>query len=366
MNWTCSEIESDVVSILEMKSLPLSVSYDDGKLKQFIKIRELCVQADKADILPNGGQLGWRRGTGGGGNGGHNHTNNHNHGGNRPQGLPNRWRGQGPMRPQPKPSGPPSERSNGSSSGGGSGGGRYMSKFQNSDSPLEDKILNQVILNKLNKFSSANYEEVKAFLQQIMDSDEKDFLRDFMLLVFKKAASEPTFCPLYARMIAELSVSYKSLVDELTNLYTKYLAIFEEVSEDQCKDYEQFVQRNREKIHRLGYSQFLAELTSRGVLTQTQIQQLFDTILQQIKSCSSEDTSKQQLVEEYSDCLLRMSKAFQGTKSASLLAIRSGLGANCDSCITDILANRTANYPGLSKKAQFTLMDCLDIFRNSK
>lgn len=353
MNWTCSEIESDVVSILEMKSLPLSVSYDDGKRKQFAKIRDLCVQADKADILPNGGQLGWRRGTGGGsGSGGHSHG-----GGNRPQGLPNRWRGQGPMRPQPKPTGAPTERPS---------GGRYTSKFQNSDSPLEDKILNQVILNKLNKFSSANYEEVKAFLQQIMDSDEKDFLRDFMLLVFKKAASEPTFCPLYARMIAELSVSYKSLVDELTNLYTKYLTIFEEVSEDQCKDYEQFVQRNREKIHRLGYSQFLAELTSRGVLTQGQIQQLFDTILQQIKSCSSEDTSKQHLVEEYSDCLLRMSKAFQGTKSSSLLAIRSGLAANCDSCITDILANRTVKYPGLSKKAQFTLMDCLDIFRNSK
>lgn len=357
MNWTCSEVESDVVSILEMKSLPMSVTYDETMRKQFSRIRDLCVQADKADILPNGGQLGWRRGP----PQAINHSAYNQHGGqghgSRPQGLPNRWRGQGPMRPQPKPAQPPSEKQN---------VGRYTSKFQSSDTPVEDKILNQVILNKLNKFSTANYEEVKAFLQQIMDSDEKDFLRDFMLLVFKKAASEPTFCPLYARMISELSESYTTLVDELTKLYTQYLTIFEEVSEDQCKDYEQFVQRNREKIHRLGYSQFLAELTSRGVLTQEQIQQLFDTIIQQIKNCSSEGTTKQQLVEEYSDCLVRMSKAFQGTKSASLLAIRSGLADKCDASIRDILANRSTKFPGLSKKAQFTLMDCLDIFRTSK
>ena len=89
--------------------------------------------------------------------------------------------------------------------------GRYVSKFKNTESTVEEKILNQVILNKLNKFSAANYDEIKIFLQQILDSDEKEFLQSFMLLVFKKAAAEPTFCGLYARMISELSVQYKTL-----------------------------------------------------------------------------------------------------------------------------------------------------------
>ena len=34
--------------------------------------------------------------------------------------------------------------------------GRYISKFKKQESPVEEKILNQVILNKLNKFSAAN------------------------------------------------------------------------------------------------------------------------------------------------------------------------------------------------------------------
>lgn len=377
-----SELEQEILAVLQLRDrIDGAPPLPEDMVNRIRVIRDACLAADKQDILPNGGVVGWRKGLnnqgnqyhkgggggyrsghGGGGHGGGGHGGGHGHGG----GGGHVWRGgngvatganSAPRGPRPQPTG---ERP----AMGGSP--RYVSKFQNNDTPVEDKILNQVILNKLNKFSASNYDEVKAFLQQILDSDEKEFLRDFMLLVFKKAAGEPTFCPLYARMISELSADYKSLLGELETLYTRYLTIFEEVTEGECKDYEHFVQRNREKLHRLGYSQFLAELTSRGVLTQSQIQQLFSTILQQIKSSSAEGTSKQQLVEEYSDCLMRMSKAFQGTKNAGLLEICRGLGEHCDPCITDILANRSSQYPGLSKKAQFTLMDCLDIFRAAK
>ena len=368
MSWDCSELQKNVMGILELRSQLVSCPVNESMRTQLTKIRELCKQADKQDILPNGGQLGWRRAAGpsqgrDGQGHGHGHGQGHGHGngngnGNRPTGLPNRWRGQTGLRSQQARS------STGSTEKPLQN--RYVSKFQNSESPVEDKILNQVILNKLNKFSVSNYDDVKAFLQQILDSDEKDFLRDFMLLVFKKAASEPTFCPLYARMISELSSSYGTLVDELKNLYDKYLTIFEEVTESECKDYEQFVQRNREKLHRLGYSQFLAELTSRGVLTQDQLQKLYDTVLQQIKKLSSQVEGKTQLVDEYADCLLRMSKAFQGTKNPELVKVRSGLGGLCDPLITEILSHKTTLYPGLSKKSCFTLMDCLDIFRSTK
>ena len=161
--------------------------------------------------------------------------------------------------------------------------------------------MNQVILNKLNKFSSANYDEIKSFLQQILDSDEREFLQSFMVLVFKKAASEPTYCSLYARMIGELSIEYKTLRNELETLYTSYLTIFEEVTEDETKDYESFIQRNREKFHRLGYSQFLAELTSLGVLEQEQLEKLYTTVLNQIRIHATIGEEKQQLIDEYID-----------------------------------------------------------------
>jgi hypothetical protein len=244
--------------------------------------------------------------------------------------------------------------------------GKYVSKFTNSEVAVEDKILNQVILNKLNKFSTANYNDVKEFLEQILNSDEKEFLHNFMLLVFKKASSEPTFCPLYARMIGELSVKHSSLIDELNDLHQKYMEIFEEVSEEQCSSYEQYVQRNREKIHRLGYSQFLGELASHGVLKLEQLNKLYIMILDQLKLHAVDGLEKQHLVEEYVDCLLRMTRAFQNTKTSELTTIRKELAVSCEPLLEDILTNRTSMYPGLTRKASFTIMDCLDIFRASK
>lgn len=241
---------------------------------------------------------------------------------------------------------------------------RYVSKFQNTENAgVDDKILHNVILSKLNKFSSANYNEVKGFLQQILDSDEKGFLKDFMLLVFKKAASETTFCPLYAKMLSELSSSYPVLLEEMTTLYDSYLSIFEEVTEEECKDYETFVKRNREKAYRLGYSQFLAELTTCGILDLTSLVRMYMKILGQIKVVSTKGTSHTQLVEEYVDCLLRMTRAFQKGLSEQLMSIRKGLLVETEPILTELLSQKSTTYPGISKKASFGLMDCMDILR---
>lgn len=241
---------------------------------------------------------------------------------------------------------------------------RYVSKFTNHSVPVEDTILNKVILNKLNKFSTANYEEVKSFLQQILDSDETEFLQEFMKLVFKKASTETTFCPLYARMIAELSSDYTTLQTELETLYTQYIAIFEEITEDACPDYETFLQRNREKTQRKGYSQFLAELTGRGVLKSKDLCRLYTSILTHIQTHAAHAEGKQQLIEEYVDCLLAMTKAL-APRSETLRTLRSDVGAICSPLMEDLLARRTTHFPGISSKARFACMDCLDILKST-
>ena len=326
-----TELEVNIQNLLSLRSKAVC-TFSDDYMNRIASVREKCLQAQRAD---GESTLQWRRG---------------GPSRERPQnnGLPSRWRGQGPKPVKPVNGGVHS---------------RYVSKFKNDDSPVEDKILNQVILNKLNKFSAANYDEIKSFLQQILDSDEKEFLQSFMILVFKKAATEPTYCALYARMISELSIQYSTLRNELISLYTTYLSIFEEVSETETKDYESFVQRNREKNHRLGYSQFLAELTTLGALEQEQLEKLYITILSQIRLYGVGE-SKQQVIDEYIDCLLRMTKAFQ-KKTPKLLEIRTGLAKICENHMTEFLANRSTMFPGITKKASFALMDCLDIFRGT-
>jgi hypothetical protein len=360
-----SSTEKDILELLELRQY-CTQSLSDEIVRRIRLIREKCQQSEKNETSESNGQFAWRRGGSSSGyNGGSSSANgatNKIHHKNTSYPISNQWRGQSVQQSIPIKS---TLQSRQGSSLSEKVPGRYVSKFTNSSSPVEDKILNQVILNKLNKFSQSNYNEVKEFLQQILDSNESNFLRDFMLLVFKKAASEPTFCPLYARMISELSVKYTSLLTELENLYLEYLTIFEEVNEDQCKDYEQFVQKNREKLHRLGYSQFLGELTSVGVLNQTQIIKLYTTLFEQIKTQASLGDTKQSLVEEYVDCLLRMSKAFQKGKTIKLINLRKEIGTLCEPIMEDILAKRDGKYPGLSKKASFGIMDCLDIFRGN-
>lgn len=329
-------IEERVFHMYNQREMARGLVSEDS-LRKINQVREKCQAAEKQEKDGSYG-IHWRRGPSGLSG----------------RGQPNRFRG------QPRPSGTtttPSERPERPHVA------RYVSQFQNTESGMEDKILNQVILNKLNKFSAANYEDIKSFLQQILDSNETEFLQNFMILVFKKAAAEEVFCPLYAKMLAELSVSYQTLCDELESIYTKYLTIFEEVSEEQCKDYEAFVQRNREKQHRLGYSQFLAELTRLGVLEAKQLEALYKTIMNQLAIHSKGGEVKQKLCDEYIECLLRMTKAFKSTHSPKVTQLRMNLRTICEDQMAQFYANRTSEYPGISKMASFALLDCLDIFR---
>jgi hypothetical protein len=242
---------------------------------------------------------------------------------------------------------------------GGGSHQRYVSRFKNSTSPVEERILNQVILNKLNKFSEVNYEEIKQFLKQILDSDDTVFLKEFMQLVFRKAASEPVFCPLYAQLICELSSQYKSLLREFDTLYGDYMVIFEEIDESKCPNYETFIKRNREKQYRLGYSQFLAELISKGVLQSDNLILLFSKILEEISNMSHDTNEKSSTVDEYIQCVLRMTKALKDTTMVQNI--------QCfEEPIEYLLQNQKTEFPGLSKKSVFGLMDCLDIIRNNK
>jgi hypothetical protein len=342
---TVQPIEVLVQELLELRQ-NCTQSLSDEIVRRIHSVRSLCKEAEAID---GNGQINWRKVS--------SNTNGY-HGSNNRQsfhpgsGSSARWRGSGQSSPN-------------SQSGSEKSVQKYVSKFKNSDTPVEDKILNQVILNKLNKFSNANYQEIKEFLEQILDSNEKDFLHDFMLLVFKKAASEPTFCPLYARMISELSAKYDFLFLELNDLYNKYINIFDAVVEENAQSYEQFVQRNREKIHRLGYSQFLGELTGHGVLNIEQIKELYMKILSQLKVCAKEGESKQHHVEEYVDCLCRMTIPFKKGNSEKLNNIRLELSEFCEPIMSEILANRSNLYSGLTKKSSFAIMDCIDIFRGT-
>ena len=103
---------------------------------------------------------------------------------------------------------------------------KYVSKYKNSEAQVKDTILNTIILSKLNKFSTSTYEEIRDFLYQILGSsgtkESEEFVKEFMNLVFKKAASEEIFCPLYAKLLGEISEKFPIILVEMNKLHENY------------------------------------------------------------------------------------------------------------------------------------------------
>lgn len=231
---------------------------------------------------------------------------------------------------------------------------KYVSRFKSSTDKIDDTILNTVILGKLNKFSPANYNEIKEFMGQILDSGETDFLKEFMKLVFQKATTEEIFCPLYARLLSELSNKHKILLDEMVVLYKEYMAIFGEVEEAEAANYDEFVSRTSQKKYRLGYSQFLAELVKHNVLDRDLLIETIQLISAQVPKVAA-NTQYIKIGEEYADCLVRIVCALVDSKSESSCNVCTHVKEEILPKIYGFTVKSNDNK--LTMKARFALLD---------
>jgi len=225
---------------------------------------------------------------------------------------------------------------------------RYISKFHSGAKKGDDQILNTVILNKLNIFSVQTYDDVKQFLFQILGTDQK-FIREFTWLVFRKAAAEDKFCALFAKLLSEIQKEYPVILEEMRNLHTTYLDIWDITETTTAVD----------RRCRLGYSQFMADLTALGVLESGTMRQTLEMLKKCITRCLN-DVEQQETVEEYMDCL----KQLCGSKVP-----KDVRGLIRDLLVTDLeewigLAKDIS--PGLSSKSRFACMDIRDLLLKSQ
>jgi ribosomal protein L15 len=249
---------------------------------------------------------------------------------------------------------------------------RYESRFKNSEQNVESTIVNTIILGKLNKFSPQNYVEVYEFLSEILATGECDFLADFMKLIFTKAATEETFCPLYARLLKELSSKYTFLLTEMDDLYKKFLDIFEEIEDDDTTTNTSAINKRNEKKYRLGYSQFLAELLKQNVMDVNAFYITIEQIIKQI-DIQTKKINKTHVIEEYADCLIRILKVLKNTPN-TVPTDPTSTNTNCENKCFELkvrvretlrdkmqeLTRKSDDRPSLNNKVRFTMMDCTD------
>lgn len=384
-----------VESPLQLVQSILKQQKDVGRPSQEICTR-IAGLKDLVEIGPVGGSSfqDWRRGGGGGGGG-----SNSNNGGGSIRGYHSRsmngFRNGGgasatTSSPVPTPPSTPlslpsipfrrvtsynstasAESATSQSSmpplGQGSPAARYQSKFKNSNQPVESKILNNIILSKLNKFSPATYADIRDFLYQILGSGEPDLtemIRDFMMLVFRKAASEEVYCSLYAKLLAEISSRYTVILEEMHKLHDNYLEVFDDVVEipEGGDGYEEFVAKNREKRYRQGYSQFLSELAALEILSKSALEQSVQKLMSCIRA-AAEKPEKKTLVEEYVDCLVRMVRVLRKKRTVFADAARTSLLGLSQETLTSCIGEKE-RFVSLSPKARFLLMDVKDILEN--
>jgi len=236
---------------------------------------------------------------------------------------------------------------------------KYQSRFKNTDAGIDDTILNTIILNKLNKFSASTYIDVRDFLYQILDSGQTDFTKEFMRLVFKKAAAEDMYCPLYARLLSELRTTYPVIQTEMNELFHAYLTIFHDVDESDSANYKEFIERNLEKKYRLGYSQFLAELVILETIDLASLEKTFEILICNISRLGWVE-GKVNEVQEYADCLLRMSKVVHKKNTGFFVNLRKQLYEVLRVRLEEILNSPKEDFPSLISKSRFALMDIRD------
>ena len=232
---------------------------------------------------------------------------------------------------------------------------RFSSAAVKTSVTVEDRMLAR-IKGKINKIGASTYEATKVFMQQILDSDETGFLDEFMKFVFQKAATESTFCSLYARLLHELADEFTHLRTVMTSLFRDYIGIFKEVVDTAdvgTSDYRGFVEAQERKKFRRGYSQFVAELVKLGEADKEDFATLIHTIVDVIEANHS-DASKTLLCEEYIDCLANL------CKGASNLLKVSKWAEGIHQRLNILTKKPRAEVPGLTNKGRFALMDLVD------
>jgi hypothetical protein len=220
------------------------------------------------------------------------------------------------------------------------------------DVTTEERMMDR-IRDKMNKFSAITYEATKTWLSQLLDSGETEFLTDFITLVFEKAAAEPTFCALYARLITELREGFPHLDSEVRRIFGEFMDIFVEAAEEPTVgsvEYQAYVALRERRRYRRGYAAFVGEVAKLKVLTVTDATQTCGVILDGLAKAKVVH-DKNMLCEEYADCLTALVKSCGVLLKPVAAPLVERVKAAMD---------RT-DSPSLTNKARFALMDVAEI-----
>ena len=230
----------------------------------------------------------------------------------------------------------------------------------------KDEEIKKEINGNLNKISNKNFDNIFKNIINIFIKNFKIFnYKNFIDSIFEKAVMQPTYCPLYVKLIILMkdknmdmlkernsdnqfddidiiSKLVKEKCDEFKNMIIELVNTIDD--ELNVSDYDDFCDKNKKKVYKKGFSQFVGELYKNDFVDCQYILEYLDGLTGNIKYNLDNDNIN---IENSSICLVQLVNTTMNNKEF----LES-------SCCDDV--KKIMEMKNLPKKIKFKFMDLID------
>ena len=230
----------------------------------------------------------------------------------------------------------------------------------------KDEEIKKEINGNLNKLSNKSFNNIFKNIIDIFIKNYEIFnYINFIDSVFDKAVMQPTYCPLYVKLIIlmkdknmdmikendlknnsenkdVISILVKDKCDEFKNMIMELVNTIDD--ELDVNDYDDFCDKNKKKVYKKGFSQFVGELYKNDFVDCQYILEYLDGLTGNIKYNLDNDNTN---IENSSICLVQLVNTTM--KNKEFLE---------SSCCDDV--KKIMEMKNLPKKIKFKLMDLID------
>ena len=229
--------------------------------------------------------------------------------------------------------------------------------FLNKDNGKTDKIKKE-INGSLNKMSNTNSKTIFLVILKLFEENIDIFdYENFVNTLFDKAVMQPTYCPIYVKLFIIMNRKHNSIdkenQDKFCNLLISKCELFKKMIEEISKteddvlnpdNYDDFCQKNKQKVFKKGFAQFIGELHKNNFLTN---EFLGEYLLALSKNIVFNLSNKNTNIENSSICLIQLIKTTMNKRQFYKNLVYQK--------IKDIIS-----YKIMPKKIKFLFMDLLE------
>ena len=213
----------------------------------------------------------------------------------------------------------------------------------------KNDIFRKDLNNNLNKLSDQNYPSISKKIMEMynLNKDEFDF-NYFINNLFDKSVMQPTYCPLYVRLCKEFD-ELDNIIELIRDKCETFRLLIQEISDKDddvlnVNNYDDFCKKNKDKVFKKGFSQFIGELYKNEFIEKEFIQDFMkDMITNIMNKLNNEDSN----VDDSITCLVQLIHTCINCKNIKLALVKSRLIS-------------MKNHEILPKKLKFKLMDLLE------